>query len=91
MNRPEIVKGKFVHFEPVAPQGGMISFQYNPETLRRTVTPPDSGSSPREKIEFTLMLDASDMAQGGSAAGIHPALAALESLVQRPSGDVGFW
>lgn len=91
MNRPEVIKGKFVHFDPDAAQGRAIPFQYNPETLKRTVTPGDHGSPAKETIEFTLLLDASDMAQGGSASGIYPALSALESLVQQPSGDERLW
>lgn len=94
MNSPRVLKGGFVHFEAEAPQGRVIAFQYNPETLKRIIAPVDPPAQLKETIEFTLALDASDALEHGdptaSSLGIYPALSALELLVQPPGNPSGF-
>ena len=86
MPNPRIVKGGFVHFDSNAQMGQMVAFQFNPETLERTIIPVDSNNQCREMIRFTLEFDATDALEREDptpgALGIYPALAALEMLVQ---------
>jgi hypothetical protein len=87
---PRVLKAAFVHFEADALQGRVIAFQYNPETLERTLAATDRGSRGKETIRFTLSLDASDALERGDPAalsvGIYPMMSALEMLLQ-PSGS----
>src|SRR4051794_11848176 len=76
--------------------GSAVVFQYNPDTLTRTLTPQTSGGNnpgealrlkgpPQEVIKLDAELDAADQLAAGDPVatgnGLHPALAALELLV----------
>jgi hypothetical protein len=64
-----------------------VAFQYNPESLRRTLARPPDGDGATELIELELVLDAADWLSAGdpqAAAGIAPTLAALESVAFAP-------
>jgi hypothetical protein len=94
MTSPRVVKAAFVRFEADAPQGRVIAFQYNPETLHRTLSIADQVTQYKETIKFTLSLDASDALEHGdttaSSVGIYPALSALEMLLQPAENTGGF-
>lgn len=95
MNRPRILKGGFVHFEPGALEEQVIVFQYNPETLRRTIVPIDGRSELKETIKFTLTFDAADALEHAdpiaSSVGIYPALFALDRLAEPSKPSSGFF
>ena len=92
--RPQILKGALVQFGRGLPQQGRtIAFQYNPESLRRTLEPAGPGKAPTEIIRFTLTLDATtalerpDQEPAALAWGLLPALAALELLLYPGGGQ----
>ena len=93
MPNPRNVKGGFVHFDSNAQMGAVVAFQFNPETLERTIIPVDPGNERRQMIRFTLEFDATDALERGDptvgALGIHPALAALEMLAQKTKDAAG--
>ena len=94
---PRLTKGAIVGIDPFNPLASVIIFQYNPETLTRTLTAQatsgESGRSealrlkgpPVETIKLDVEIDATDQLEKGegSAAslGIYPQLAALEMLL----------
>jgi len=93
--RPQILKGALVQFgRGLTQQGRTIAFQYNPESLRRTLEPAGPSKAPTEIIRFTLTLDATtalerpDQEPAAVAWGLLPALAALELLLC-PGGGQG--
>ncbi len=93
--RPQILKGALVQFgRGLTQQGRTIAFQYNPESLRRTLEPAGPSKAPTEIIRFTLTLDATtalerpDQEPAAVAWGLLPALAALELLLY-PAGGQG--
>jgi len=100
---PQVFKGAFVSIDPLRPTSGVIVFQYNPETLTRTLqartTGGESGGGPlrlagppEETIKLSIEIDATDQLEVGdpvtSAVGIAPALAALELLLYPSSAMV---
>ena len=92
--RPQILKGALVQFGRGLPQQGRtIAFQYNPESLRRTLEPAGPSKAPTEIIRFTLTLDATtalerpDQEPAALASGLLPALAALELLLYPGDGQ----
>ena len=92
--RPQILKGALVQFGRNLPQQGrMVAFQYNPESLRRTLEPAGPGEAPKEIIRFTLTLDTISalekpgQAPAAVASGLLPALAALELLLYPGDGQ----
>jgi hypothetical protein len=92
--RPQILKGALVQFgRGLTQQGRTIAFQYNPESLRRTLEPAGPGKAPTEIIRFTLTLDATtalerpDQEPAALAWGLLPALAALELLLYPGDGQ----
>ncbi|MCX6143649.1 MAG: hypothetical protein NTZ35_10535 [Ignavibacteriales bacterium] len=93
MPNPGIVKGGFIHFGSNALMGPVVAFQFNPETLERTALPVDSVNQRKEVIRFTLEFDATDALERGDPTtaefGIHPALAALEMLLQTSANAAG--
>lgn len=94
---PRVVKGALVGFDPLRPVPSVIVFQYNPETLTRTVQAQASGDggarseamrlkgAPVETIKMEVEIDATDRLEQGdplaASTGIHPQLAALETLL----------
>jgi hypothetical protein len=92
--RPQILKGALVQFGSNLPQQGrMVVFQYNPESLRRTLEQAVPGEAPKEIIRFTLTLDATpaletpELDPVAAASGLLPALAALELLLYQDGGQ----
>lgn len=95
---PRLLKGALVSFDLPNPQPAVIIFQYNPDTLSRTLEA-QTGSegsdalrikgAPVETIKLDVELDATDqLEQVGAALGLHPQLAALEVLIYPKSSLV---
>lgn len=93
---PPVFKGALVAVDPLRPTSSVIVFQYNPETLTRTLqartTGGEAGSGPlrisgppEETLKLTIEIDATDQLESGEpiaeTLGVAPALAALELLL----------
>jgi Contractile injection system tube protein len=94
---PRVVSGALVGVHPDDPRPTVILFQYNPDSLSRTLQPQmgaEGGDkseqlrlkgAPVETIKVDIELDATDRLERNEREarelGIHPQLAALESLV----------
>jgi hypothetical protein len=94
---PKLLKGAIVGVDLLNPPPQVIVFQYNPDTLTRTIAPQMSppganqaeslrlNGPPQETIRIEVEFDATDGLAAGNglvtSLGIHPALAALERLV----------
>lgn len=91
---PKVLKGALVGIDPFDPLASIVVFQYNPETLSRSLDPQvaaDGGDRtealrlrgpPVETIDVEVVIDAIDqLERGAGAAGVHPQLAALEMLL----------
>ena len=93
---PRVLKGALVSIDPLATVPNVIIFQYNPDTLTRTLKPRTAGAGaaraeaqmltgpPEETIKVEVEIDATDQLaqnQGVAAAlGIYPQISALEML-----------
>lgn len=82
-NSPRLQKGALVGLDPLNPLASVIVFQYNPETVTRTLTPQSAGGAPGaatapgeaqrlagpplETYKFDILLDASDQLEKDSA------------------------
>lgn len=94
---PRVVSGAIVGIDPTDPRPTVILFQYNPDTLSRSLAPQmgaEGGDrteqlrlkgAPVETIKLDIELDAADSLErderSAREVGIHPQLAALEILV----------
>lgn len=94
---PKTLKGAIIGLDPLNPLASIIPFQYNPDTLTRTVTAQSVAANsdrgevlrlkgpPEEKISCTVEIDAADQLEQADgiaqSLGIYPALSALEMLV----------
>jgi hypothetical protein len=103
-NSPRVLKGALVGFDPVVPIPSVIVFQYNPDTLTRTLKPRSPGGdsarsealrltgAPEETIKVDVSIDATDQLEKAEAVatsmGIYPQLSALEMLVYPKSSLV---
>lgn len=101
---PQLMKGALVGVDDAGATANMIKFQYNPDSLSRSLqaqTATEGGSraevlrlkgAPVETIRLEVILDATDLLEvaDGSATtlGIHPQLAALETLIYPSSSRV---
>jgi len=101
---PRVQKGALVGLDAANPLASVIAFQYNPESLTRTLTPQTAGAAaggnapadalrlagpPQEVIRLEVTIDATDRLERGDAAdGIHPELAQLEMLIYPKSALV---
>ena len=89
-------RGAIVALDPGNPLASLITFQYNPSQLHRSLAPRTSGPEgdpsealrlsgpPRESITLDAEIDAVGSAStgpGGISLGLHPTLAALEMLL----------
>lgn len=99
-----LLKGALVGIEPANLAAGVIVFQYNPETLTRTLKPRVAGRDgdlgeayriegpPEESISVEVEIDATDLLERGDpvaeSMGIYPQLSALEMLVYPKSSAV---
>jgi hypothetical protein len=100
-NTPRVLKGALVGFDPLAPVPKVIVFQYNPDTLTRTLKPRAAGGegaraeaqrlagAPEETIKVDVEIDATDQLEKvdgvATSLGIYPQLSALETLIYPPS------
>src|SRR5262245_51349389 len=96
-NSPRLQKGAIVGVDQLNPLASVIVFQYNPDTLTRTITPQAMGGEgdrgealrlkgpPQETIKLDVEVDAADQLEQAqpiaTAMGVYPALAALELLL----------
>lgn len=102
---PRLLKGAIVAIDPAAAGRSTIAFQYNPETVKRSLEPQMAGGeagqgsqavrytgAPVETIDLEVTLDAVDQLEAGQGKalekGIHPQLAALETLLYPNSLEV---
>ncbi len=96
-NPPRLLKGALVSIDPPNPTPQVIVFQYNPNTLTRSLeaqvtedegksgSPPRLKGAPVETIKIDVEIDASDQLERGDATaadlGVFPQLSALELLI----------
>ena len=97
LNSPRVLKGALIGLDPLNPLASIIIFQYNPDTLTRTLTAQTVGGEanfgealrlkgpPQETIKLDVEIDATDQLEQANpvavSLGIHPALASLEMLL----------
>ena len=103
-NSPRLMKGAIVGIDIFNPVSSVILFQYNPETLTRTLKAKTSGEganssealrlegAPEESITLDIEIDATDQLEKGennaTSMGIYPQLSALEMLIYPKSSLV---
>jgi hypothetical protein len=103
-NSPRLQKGAIIGLDPFDPAASVIVFQYNPDTMTRTLTAQTTGSDadrgealrlkgpPQEAIKLEVEIDATDQLERGdgiaTSMGVYPALAALEMLLYPKSALV---
>ncbi len=99
---PAVVKGAIVAVDPTSPLRTVVVFQYNPESLSRTLQAQTTGGEgggplrltgpPEETVKIGIAIDATDQLQRGdpiaAAMGVYPALSALEMLLYPKSALV---
>jgi hypothetical protein len=101
---PRLTRGAIVGLDPFNPLASVIVFQYNPDTVTRTVTAQASGDNPdqgevlrlkgppQETIKLDAEFDAADQLEKAefpaTSMGVYPALAALEMLLYPKSALV---
>lgn len=101
---PKLLKGALVSLNPPDPTPSVVIFQYNPNTLTRsleaqmqenegkTADPPRFKGAPVETVKLDVEIDAADQLEKNDAtardAGILPQLAALEILLYPSSKTV---
>ena len=103
-NSPRLQKGAIIGMDPFNPLASVVVFQYNPDTMTRTITAQTTGGDadrgealrlkgpPQETIRLDVELDATDQLERGdgiaTTVGLYPALAALEMLLYPKSALV---
>lgn len=101
---PRLLKGALIAVDPLSPVPNAVAFQYNPDTLTRKLEARavsqegDRGEAlrltgaPKETITLTIEIDAADQLEQGDpvtvANGLHPTLAALETMLYPSSASV---
>jgi hypothetical protein len=101
---PRVLKGALVGIDPANPIPKVIVFQYNPDTLTRTLKPRAAGGegarsealrltgAPEETIKVDVEIDAADQLEKADGVatglGLYPQLSALETLVYPHSAVV---
>jgi hypothetical protein len=101
---PLLQKGAIIGLDPFNPLASVIIFQYNPDTMTRTITAQTVGGNadrgealrlkgpPQESIKLDVEIDAADQLEQGSgiagSLGVHPTLASLEMLLYPKSALV---
>jgi hypothetical protein len=96
-NSPRVLKGALVGIDQNNPTPNVVIFQYNPDTLTRSIKPRSPGGEgaraeaqrlsgpPEETIKVDVEIDAADQLEKSdvlaTAMGIYPQLSALETLV----------
>ncbi|MBR0680169.1 hypothetical protein GXW74_06700 [Roseomonas eburnea] len=95
---PRTLKGAIVAYAFPDLVPSVVVFQYNPETLTRSLSPRTSQGGgtepqradgpPEESISLTMEIDAADQLEKADplavSVGLHPVLAALEGLLYPP-------
>ena len=100
-NSPRLINGAIVGLDALSPRPSVIIFQYNPDTVTRTLTALTSGENPdqgevlrlkgppQESIKLDVEIDAADQLEKAvppaTMLGLYPALAAPELLLYPPS------
>lgn len=103
-NSPRVLKGALVGIDPDSLIPSVIVFQYNPDTLTRTLKPRAPGGEgarseaqrltgpPEETIKVDVEIDATDQLEKGdgqaTSMGLYAQLSALEMLVYPHSAQV---
>lgn len=103
-NSPRLMKGAIIGLDLFNPLASVVLFQYNPDTMRRTLEPQGGGGqggrsealrlkgAPVETISLDVEIDATDRLERGETTaatlGIYPQLSALEMLVYPKSALV---
>jgi hypothetical protein len=103
-NSPRLQKGAIIGMDPFNPLASVVVFQYNPETLTRTLTARAAGAQanrgealrlagpPEETIRLEVEIDASDQLETAdpiaTSMGLYPTLSALEMLLYPKSALV---
>jgi hypothetical protein len=94
---PRLLKGALVTADVTRPLSNLVIFQYNPDSVRRTLRAKTAGEGgdpgealrlagpPDESISMQIEVDATDQLAAGdadaAALGLHPTLARLELLL----------
>ena len=94
---PRVQKGAIIGLDPFNPVASVIVFQYNPETMTRTLSARTSGGEgdageamrlkgpPEETIDLSVEIDATDQLEQvqfpATTFGISPTLSSLEMLL----------
>jgi len=94
---PRIQKGAIIGLDPFNPLASVVIFQYNPDTMTRTITAQSAGGAsdrgevlrlkgpPQEEIKLDVEIDATDQLEQAdplaATLGIYPALSSLEMLL----------
>jgi len=103
-NSPRLQKGAIIGLDPFNPLASVIVFQYNPDTMTRTITAQTTGGNadrgealrlkgpPQETIKLDVEIDATEQLERGDgiagSMGVYPALASLEMLLYPKSALV---
>ncbi len=103
-NSPLLQKGAIIGIDPFNPLASVIIFQYNPETMTRTITAQTTGREgdrgealrlkgpPQETIRLDVEIDATDQLERtdgiATGMGVYPTLASLEMLLYPKSALV---
>ena len=101
---PRLTKGAIIGFDPLNPVASVVIFQYNPESLSRTLKAQTSGKegartealrltgAPEETITLDVEIDATDQLEASDSVamgmGIYPQLSSLEMLLYPKSALV---
>ena len=101
---PRVMKGAIIGMDPFNPLASVVVFQYNPDTVTRSLRARTSGGNadrgealrlkgpPEETIRMDVVLDATDQLEQADGVatgmGIYPALSSLEMLLYPKSGLV---
>ncbi|MDX6382877.1 MAG: hypothetical protein QOK48_450, partial [Blastocatellia bacterium] len=100
---PKTQKGAIVGLDPFNPLASVIVFQYNPDTLTRTLTAQTTGGTaqgealrlkgpPQEVITVNIEIDAADQLEKAdgvaTSMGLYPTLSSLEMLLYPKSALV---
>jgi len=103
-NSPPLQKGAIIGVDPFNPLASVIIFQYNPDTMTRTISARTAGGDgdrgealrlkgpPQEQIKLDVEIDAADQLERADSIaagmGIYPTLASLEMLLYPKSALV---
>ena len=101
---PKLMKGAIIGLDPFNPLASVVIFQYNPDTMTRTIHPMTTGGNadkgealrltgpPEETIKLDVEIDATDQLETAdglaTTMGIYPTLSSLEMLLYPKSALV---